>query len=162
VGGSLADRATGAGGVLWVASEGVVLLVAVETAVRRVVRLTGRKGLAQDRGGLDGRRLHTVANLGQEPVFPDSQGGWRDPSNTRRALPNARGTEEFTWVTSHVFRKTALTMLDDAGLSARLIADQAGHSQVSTNQDVYMARKVVDGRAANVLDQRIGQVFSMH
>lgn len=77
-------------------------------------------------------------------------------------LRKARGGGEFAWVTSHVFRKTALTMLDDAGLPARLIADQAGHSQESMTQDVYMARKVADVRAANVLDQRIGQVFSMH
>ncbi len=33
-------------------------------------------------------------------------------------------------------RKTSLTLLDDAGLPARLIADQAGHSQVSMMQDV--------------------------
>ncbi|MDQ3763384.1 MAG: hypothetical protein M3460_17680 [Actinomycetota bacterium] len=31
-------------------------------------------------------------------------------------------------VTSHVFRKTAATLLDEAGVSARKIADQLGHS----------------------------------
>jgi integrase len=59
-----------------------------------------------------------VARLGDSPVFPDTRGGWRDPSNTRRALRQARGTEEFAWVTSHVFRKTAATILDEAGLTA--------------------------------------------
>ena len=64
-------------------------------------------------------------------VFPDSRGGWRDASNTLRDLRNARGSEEFAWVTSHVLRKTAATELDRAGLSARQIADQLGHSKVS-------------------------------
>ena len=38
-------------------------------------------------------------------VFPDSRGGWRDASNTLRDLRNARGSEEFAWVTSHVLRR---------------------------------------------------------
>lgn len=102
-----------------------------------------------------------VATLAGCPVFPDSKDGWRDPSNTRRALRKARGTGEFAWVKSHVFRKTALTILDDAGLPARLIADQAGHSQVSMTQDVYMGRGTVDPRAALALDQRLGDAFSI-
>jgi integrase len=65
-------------------------------------------------------------------------------------------------VTSHVFRKTAITLLDDAGLSARLIADQAGHSQISMTQDVYMGRKLDDGRAAKALEKSLGKVFPMH
>lgn len=97
--------------------------------------------------------------LGSAPLFPDSRGGWRDPSNTLRALRKAHGDGDLAWVTSHAFRKTALTMLDDAGLPARLIADQAGHSQVSMTQDVYMARKVGDARAAQALDRGLGVLF---
>ena len=41
----------------------------------------------------------------------------------------ARGTAGFTWVTSHVFRKTCATILDEAGLSARAVADQLGHAR---------------------------------
>lgn len=81
------------------------------------------------------------------PVFPDSAGGWRDPSNTRRMFRQVRAGEAFGWVTTHVFRKTAATILDEAGLSARVIADQLGHSRPSLTQDVYMARKL-PGRAA--------------
>jgi integrase len=33
-------------------------------------------------------------------------------------------------------RKTAATLLDDAGLSARQIADHLGHSKPSVTQDV--------------------------
>ena len=47
----------------------------------------------------------------------------------------------FSWVTSHVFRKTVATRLDDACLSARQIADQLGHARPSLTQDVYMGRK---------------------
>lgn len=74
------------------------------------------------------------------PLFPDGLGGWRDPSNTSRDLREARGTAGFTWVTSHVFRKTCATISDEAGLSARVIADQLGHARPSMAQDVYMGR----------------------
>jgi integrase len=77
----------------------------------------------------------------------------RDPSNTSRDLRNARGSEEFAWVTSHVFRKTAATELDRAGLSARQIADQLGHAKVSMTQDRYLGRRAVTSAAADALDQ---------
>ena len=86
------------------------------------------------------------------PVFPDTRGGLRDPNNTRRALRAALDRAEFTWVTSHNFRKTTATLLDDAGLSARLIADQLGHARPSMTQDVYMGRKAVDVRASEALE----------
>jgi integrase len=39
-------------------------------------------------------------------------------------------------ITSHIFRKTTATLLDNAGLSARTIADQLGHAQPSVTQNV--------------------------
>ncbi len=98
-------------------------------------------------------RRRKLASGGRGPVFPDSQGGWRDPSNTSRDLRNARGSEEFAWVTSHVFRKTAATELDRAGLSARVIADQLGHAKVSMTQDRYLGRQAVTSDAADALDR---------
>ena len=91
------------------------------------------------------------------PVFPSSLGGLRDPSNTRRDLRKARGGDEFAWVTSHVFRKTAATILDEAGLSARLVADQLGHARPSMTQDTYLGRKAVDRRAADALEGALGR-----
>jgi integrase len=88
----------------------------------------------------------------REPVFPDSLGGLRDPSNTRRALRQALDKAGFEWVTSHNFRKTTATLLDEAGLSARVIADQLGHALPSMTQDVYMGRKSVDSRASAALE----------
>lgn len=97
------------------------------------------------------RRKHSNPEP-DSPVFPDSLGGLRDPSNTRRALREARGTEGFEWVTSHNFRKTAATIMDDAGLSARAIADQLGHARPSMTQDVYLGRKINGTAAAAALE----------
>jgi integrase len=43
-------------------------------------------------------------------------------------------------------------LLDEAGVSARKIADQLGHSQVSLTQDSYMGRKIASEDAARVLE----------
>jgi integrase len=98
-------------------------------------------------------RRRKLAYGGGGPVFPDSRGGWRDPSNTSRDLRIARGSEEFAWVTSHVFRKTAATEMDRAGLTARQIADQLGHSKISMTQDHYLGRRSVGREAADALDR---------
>jgi integrase len=49
--------------------------------------------------------------------------------------------------------KTTATLLDEAGLSARAIADQLGHAQPSVTQNVYMGRKIASTKAAIVLEQ---------
>ncbi|MFO7193339.1 MAG: tyrosine-type recombinase/integrase [Thermocrispum agreste] len=100
------------------------------------------------------RRKEAEANglSGEAPVLPSAEGGLHDPSNTMKVLREARGSEDFTWVTSHVFRKTAATVLDEAGLSARLIADLLSHSKPSMTQDVYLARKVVSPATAVALE----------
>jgi integrase len=87
-----------------------------------------------------------------EPLFPSVDRGFRDPANVRRELREARGTEALAWITSHTFRKTAATILDEAALSARLVADQLGHSRPSMTQDVYLGRRAVDSQAAIALE----------
>lgn len=89
----------------------------------------------------------------ERPVFPAPNGGLRDPSNTQADLKDSLTWCGLPWVTSHVFRKTTATLLDDAGLSARAIADQLGHAQPSLTQNVYMGRKIASTRAAGVLEQ---------
>jgi integrase len=103
------------------------------------------------------RRRHKATSFPNGPIFPDALGGLRDPSNTRKDLRNARGGDEFAWVTSHVFRKTAATILDESGLSARQVADQLGHARPSMTQDTYMGRKTVDRRAADALEGALGE-----
>jgi integrase len=86
------------------------------------------------------------------PVFPDSLGGWRYPVNVLRVMRQARDQAGFDWVTSHVFRKTCVTVLDEAGLSARAIADVAGHADPSMTQRVYMGRSIASDAAADALE----------
>ncbi|WP_329788699.1 site-specific integrase [Lentzea sp. DG1S-22] len=113
----------------------------------------GERTLPLPRWALDMLRRRRAATLFPDgPVFPNSLGGLRDPSNTRRDIRKARGGDEFAWVTSHVFRKTAATILDEAGLSARVVADQLGHARPSMTQDTYLARKAVDRKAADALE----------
>jgi integrase len=45
--------------------------------------------------------------------------------------------DEMAWVTAHVFRKTTATILEDSGQTPRKIADQLGHSRISTTVDEY-------------------------
>lgn len=93
-----------------------------------------------------------VDELSGYPVFPDSLGGWRDPSNTLRVLRQSRDKAGFGWVTSHVFRKTCATVLDEAGLSARAIADVLEHADPSMTQRVYMGRGIASEAAADALE----------
>jgi integrase len=97
------------------------------------------------------RRLNAGGRL-DLPVFPDSLGGFRDPTNVRRDIRDARGEDALAWITSHNFRKTTATVLDDGDFTAREIADQLGHSRPSMTQDVYMGRKVRNPRAVGSIE----------
>ncbi|GAA1639155.1 hypothetical protein GCM10009744_30770 [Kribbella alba] len=59
--------------------------------------------------------------------------------------------DQFAWVTSHNFRKTTATLLDEAGQTARQVADQLGQSRPSMTQDVYFARRARNPEAAHAL-----------
>lgn len=87
-----------------------------------------------------------------DPIFTAPLGGLRDPSNTNADLKEAFTEAGYDWVTSHVFRKTVASIMDDAGLSARAAADQLGHAKVSMTQDNYFKRKVRKTGAAAVLE----------
>ena len=88
-----------------------------------------------------------------EVVFPSPKGLLRDPFNTDSDLRRALDRAGFDWVTSHVFRKTVATRLDEAGLSARQIADHLGHTRPSLTQDVYMGRGLASPEAATALQR---------
>lgn len=91
---------------------------------------------------------------GEAPIFPATvAGGLRDPSNTLRMLRQAFTEAGFQGLTTHQFRKTVATLMDEAGLSARAAADQLGHSKPSLTTDVYMGRKKRATGAAAVLEQ---------
>lgn len=93
---------------------------------------------------------------GDSPVFPSPKGGLRDPSNTQADLRDAFAACGYEWVTSHVFRKTVATLMDEAGRSARDVADQLGHAQPSMSQDRYLGRRRSTGAAAVLESLRLG------
>jgi integrase len=109
--------------------------------LRRVRRLKAGEGrtLLLPPFAVDMLRRRQDGATPHAPLFPDSAGGWRDPSNTSGGFREARDAAGFSWVTSHVFRKTCATILDEAGVSARAVADQLGHAKPSMTKDVYMA-----------------------
>ncbi|TDO47147.1 phage integrase family protein [Kribbella sp. VKM Ac-2527] len=63
-------------------------------------------------------------------------------------------SDKLAWIRSHALRKTTATALDEAGHTARQIADQLGQAKVSITQDVYLGR-----RAANPAAQALEQAF---
>ncbi len=101
------------------------------------------------------RRRRAVIGETVEAVFPDSLGGWRDPTNVRRVWRQVQAEAEITRFGSHVLRKTVATFLDDADVSARKISDQLGHAKVSMTQDRYLGRKLTDRQTAQVLEELI-------
>ncbi|WP_328522825.1 helix-turn-helix domain-containing protein [Kribbella sp. NBC_00359] len=186
------------------------------------------------------RTRHATGILLEAPVFADTIGGYRDPSNTRRALRTALSpvgntarrvlglslrtlrretdltrkqvaetlnwprtrielietgrtkvdhqtvatlvatygirldnhhpllaqvhdatqpaeSDKLTWVRSHALRKTTATALDQAGHTARQIADQLGQAKVSITQDIYLGRRIANPAAAQALEQAFDQ-----
>ena len=139
-------------GVTW---GDVDLLTGTVVVQRTIVRVTG-KGLVAKRvkSGASERALlippwcvellkarRVRRGDFEGPVFPDSRGGWRDRSNVGAAFRRVRGGSDFEWGKTHTYRKTVATLLDQSGASARMIADQLGHSRVSMTQDVYLGRR---------------------
>jgi integrase len=87
-----------------------------------------------------------------EPVFGALNGTFRDPRTVTQRLVEARERHGFAeWMTFHAWRKTTATVLDEAGATARMIADQLGHSRVSM-QDVYLGRRSRESRVAAALE----------
>jgi len=102
------------------------------------------------------RRMDTFTGPNQAGViFPSTTGTLRDPDNMGKQWREVRADLGLPDITSHSFRKTVATMLDDAGLSARVGADQLGHAKVSMTLDSYMSRGTVHTEVADVLDRSI-------
>ncbi|KAA0096677.1 site-specific integrase [Mycolicibacterium sp. P1-18] len=103
-----------------------------------------RKAAADDRPNMAG------------VIFPSSTGTLRDPDNFGKQWREVRDALGLPDVSSHSFRKTVATLIDDSGLSARIGADQLGHARPSMTQDVYMSRGQVHTEVADALDRAVG------
>ena len=102
---------------------------------------------------VDRRKLPYLGE--QAVIFPSTAGTLRDPNNFGKQWRTVREDLGVPEVTTHSFRKTVATLIDDEGLSARIGADQLGHAKVSMTQDRYMSRGWVHTEVAELLDRTI-------
>ncbi|PXY33598.1 hypothetical protein BAY59_10985 [Prauserella coralliicola] len=129
-----------------------------------IVRITGRGLVRQRRRKSKGRdlllavpqwsvpmwRRRKLAS-GGGPLFQSFTGGWLDPSNVINALKQAFEATGYGWVTSHVWRKTVASVLDEAGLPTTAIADQLGNTPAVVEKH-YRAARVANQAAATALE----------
>lgn len=101
------------------------------------------------------RRRHERRKEFTPLLFPTTLMRLRDPSNTQRELRDIRGALGYPGLATHMFRKTAATMLDRAGMSTTEIAAFLGHANPPTTQDVYMNTLKGDTRAGAVMEQQL-------
>ncbi len=90
-----------------------------------------------------------------EPVFPAvGRGGltYREPRTVMRHIVDARAELGWPWLTSHVFRKTAATILHEAGVSDLSLGEHIGHRDRSSLLNLYLGSPDVDPRLINALD----------
>jgi integrase len=97
----------------------------------------------------------------QSMIFPSTSGTLRCPDHFGRQWNTARDELGVPDVTTHSFRKTVATLIDDEGLSARIGADHLGHSHVSMTQDRYMTRGKMHMQVPDLLDRTISGELPM-
>jgi len=149
------DRActlTVSGKVVRVAGEGLQRVDETKSAA-------GRRTVPLPRFAVEMlRNRRSLPYLGQQTViFPSTAGTLRDPNNFGKEWRTARAELGVPEVTTHSFRKTVATLIDDEGLSARIGADHLGHSKVSMTQDRYMTRGRVHTQVADLLDRTVAK-----
>jgi len=90
-----------------------------------------------------------------ELIFASTTGGLRDPNNLGKQWRKVREDLGVPQASTHSFRKSVATMIDDEGLSARVGADQLGHANVSMTQNNYMRRGQTHTEVADLLERAI-------
>jgi integrase len=141
---------TVSGKVIRAAGKGVMRVG--ETKTEDSARTVPLPKFASD--ALNARRRRAIEGE-CDVIFPSSVGTLRDPDNFSQQWREARAALGVPDVTSHSFRKTVATLIDEGGLSARVGADQLGHAKVSMTQDTYMKRGQVHLEVADLLDTAV-------
>lgn len=100
------------------------------------------------------RRLKLAAG-GDGPLFPAFSGEWLDPAAMVSRIREAFDACGYDWVTSHVFRKTVTSLLDDADISTTAIADQLGNTPAVVEAH-YRKKRVANDATADVLESMMG------
>lgn len=88
------------------------------------------------------------------PVFPDGLGSWRNPSNTGRSVRLFREQAGYGWFSAHTWRRTAITICDEQGITARETSGYVGHSNIAQTQG-YMDRRVQSGAIPAAIDAAV-------
>lgn len=90
------------------------------------------------------------------PVFPaqmrNGEIGYKRPSLVQGWMRELRQEVGMPWFTTHHLRKTAATILHDAGLPDRQIGGITGHADLTTLLNVYIGRGELHPQAAAALD----------
>ena len=84
-------------------------------------------------------------------AFISPLGKLRDSSSTSHHMRDILNETGHPWASAPTFRTSVATMLDGAGASGREAANQLGHAKPSMTTDVYMSRRTVTERAAEIL-----------
>lgn len=85
---------------------------------------------------------------GDSPLFASFTGELLDPSNVINRISDAMTAVGYEWVTSHVFRKTVGTALDEAELPITAIADQLGNTPAVAERHYRKRRATNRGNIA--------------
>ncbi|MFF2058973.1 tyrosine-type recombinase/integrase [Rhodococcus qingshengii] len=128
------------------------------TKTRSSARAIVLPGFAVDMLERRRREIHPVNIDIDNVIFPSAAGTYRDPDNFAGQWRRVRGALGYGWLGTHGFRKTVATLLDDAGLSARVGADVLGHANTSMTQDKYQARKRLHKLAAQALVDAVSPI----
>lgn len=89
-------------------------------------------------------------------VLPSAVWTLRDPQNVGHEWQRVREALDMADdITAHSFRHAVATILDDAGLSARITADVLGHADPAMTQRRYMARGRTHHAAAEALERAV-------
>ena len=88
-------------------------------------------------------------------IFPSAVGTLRDPNNFGKQWRKVRDDLGVAESTSHTFRKSVATLIDDEGLPARVGADHLGHRNISMTQDKYMPRGRQHSEVPDLLDKAV-------
>lgn len=93
------------------------------------------------------------------PLFPAANGGWADTNNVNKRIRKAMDACGFDWVTSHVWRHTVGTLLDEADLPVSDVAGQLGNTKAVAERH-YIKRRATNSKAAAALEV-LGRVSTL-
>lgn len=82
--------------------------------------------------------------------FEFKAGQPRDRRNVTKHIGKRMDEAGVPWATSHTFRRTVATWMDEAGAPLAEIASQLGHANVNVTAE-YLGRRTAPSRAAAVL-----------